>query len=215
MTDSLKPNQALLIWRLLAGKTLEEREPAKSKAKPDLKKDFQPLVDRGFLTLEPRGRSKHVVLTDKAWAWAGQAAPIEILKSRSAVGAEALEGLLNRLIPFLAEHQIPLAAVLAPSSAREPEAVEPRAPETLWPDLETACLALTGGKRKERVLLARLRASLSSIPRASLDEALLLFQRQGKLVLYREDNSAALTPEDHAAALIVGDSPRHIVYLEN
>jgi hypothetical protein len=215
MTDSLKPNQALFIWKLLTGRTLEEREPAKSKAKPDLKKDFQQLVDQGYLTLEQRGRSRHVVLSDKAWAWAERASPVEILKSRSSVGAEALEALINRLVPFLAERQIALASVLAAASAHDEAVVGKPSPAALWPSIERGCLSLTGGKRKERVLLSSLREQLSSVSRASLDEALLLFQRQGKLVLYREDNSAALTNEDHAAALIVGDTPRHIVYLEN
>jgi hypothetical protein len=216
MTDSLKPNQALFIWRRLTATTPEEREPAKSKATPKLEmKDFQPLVDRGFLTLESRGKSKHVVLTDKAWAWAEQTHPVVLQSARSPLAAKVLGDLLNCFIPFLAERQIALASVLAPRPSEDTEALEPRAPETLWHAIEKACLALTGQKRKERVLLARLRSNLGAIPRSSLDEALLLLQRQGKLVLYREDNSAALTPEDHAAALIVGDSPRHIVYLEN
>jgi hypothetical protein len=270
MSEPLKPNQALFLWRLLAAETAEEREPPRGKAKPDLKDDLNRLVEERYIEIEAREAGEHLVPTDKAWAWAERTSDVQLLKSSSATSAEALEGLLHRLIPFLEAHQIPLATLLGPVkaasakpvTARKPKAPpktpkpkappktpkpkappktpkpkappktpKPRAPARaprLKPQadraenplplsilIEQACLKITGGRRKERVLLASLRENLSSVPREQLDQALRQQQREGKLVLYREDNSAALTQADHDAALIVGDSPRHIVYLEN
>lgn len=111
MSEELKPNQALFIWKLLTAETAEEREPQKSKAKPDLKKDLAPLLAQGYVTVEKRGRAQHLLLTDKAWAWAERTGDVRLMKSNSKVGAEALEGLLHRLIPFLDEKQFPLASI--------------------------------------------------------------------------------------------------------
>lgn len=218
MSEELKPNQALFIWKLLTAETAEEREPQKSKAKPDLKKDLAPLLAQGYVTVEKRGRAQHLLLTDKAWAWAERTGDVRLMKSNSKVGAEALEGLLHRLIPFLDEKQFPLASIFIPAPIPEPDpgsTTKGLDLGTLTLLIEQACLRLTGGRRKERVSLAALRAKLVTVPRAELDEALRQLQRDGKLVLFREDNTAALTPADHDAALVVGDSPRHIVYLEN
>lgn len=221
MSEELKPNQALFLWNLLTAETTEEREPMKKNAKPDLKKDFAPLVQRGYLAIEKRGRAGHLILTDKAWAWAEQTGDVRLLQSNSKIGAQALERLLRRLIPFLLRNNIPLAALLAtqgdeaPPETPQPTSPSKREPAALALLIEQACLRLTGGRRKERVSLRELRLKLNTVPRAELDDALLQLQRDGKLVLFREDNSPVLTRADHEAALIVGDSPRHIVYLEN
>lgn len=87
-------------------------------------------------------------------------------------------------------------------------------PPSLPERIEQACLNLTQGARQTRVTLHDLRARLSDVARGDLDGALLVLQRERKLVLYREDNSAALRPEDHQAALLVGNEPRHLVLLE-
>lgn len=228
MSEELKPNQAMFLWRMIAGQTPDVREPMKSKAKPDLnKKDRQMLLSEGYLIAEKRGRADYFVLTDKAWAWAERSVNVDLLKSRSSVGAEALEGLLHRLLPYLKAQEIPLAALFAsPPTERTDVAPSNGSPEPtaragssdedeLWPKIERACLHLSNGRRQVRVLLRKLRAALPDVERDDLDRALVLLQREGRLVLYREDNSAALTPEDISAALIVGDAPRHLVYLEN
>jgi hypothetical protein len=88
------------------------------------------------------------------------------------------------------------------------------APEPTWTQIETACVSLGGGARKARVRLSALREALPSISRQQMDTALVALQRQQRVVLYRDDNTRSLTAEDHAAALTVGDSPRHLIYLE-
>lgn len=67
--------------------------------------------------------------------------------------------------------------------------------------------------RGRRVSLTTVRAALSDFTRAYQDRALVQLQRDGALVLYREDNNRALTAADRAAALSVGGSPRHLVYI--
>lgn len=103
------------------------------------------------------------------------------------------------------------AKVKKPKTKRaKPVTATPSLPQRI----EQACLTLTQGIRQTRVTLRDLRAALRDVAREDLDDALLMLQRQKKLVLYREDNSAALRPEDHHAALFVGNEPRHLVLLE-
>jgi hypothetical protein len=101
-----EPNdrQALFLWKMITGETPEEREPTKGNATPDIKGDRKGLLDHGFLSVERRMGSKgraaeHLMLTEKAWAWASRAFAVEIMHSRFA--AHALQGLLRRLLPFL------------------------------------------------------------------------------------------------------------------
>jgi hypothetical protein len=132
-------------------------------------------------------------------------------------------------LPFLKRHELPLASVFSShvgakrEAAREPahdddgippSGARPNGANGLGAEIEAACLSLGGGARKTRVRLSALRQRLDSVSREALDAALLGLQNQGRLVLYRDDNAAALTDDDHRAALIVGDAPRHLVYLE-
>lgn len=237
MSYQPNPKQALFLWKLMTGETPEEREPKQSKTRPELStKERQGLVEHGFIEVEQR-KSKSpktkrttsagfIVVTDQAWAWAAEAVDVEIMKSSSSVGAEALQGLLRRLLPYLQQQDIPLAALFAtvPEASGEPaetrrvdsgdrdDGLEERAP--LSERVESACLSLGGGVRQTRVRLSDLRQRLSTVRRDLLDETLLELQDAGRIVLYRDDNTNALVADDHAAALMVGDSPRHLVYLE-
>ena len=62
--------------------------------------------------------------------------------------------------------------------------------------------------------LAALRDRLGEVPRDRLDSSLLEMQDAGRVVLYRLDNPLELTAADHQAALVIGENPRHLVYLE-
>ncbi len=230
MTYEPSPKQALLIWKMITGASHEEREPLQSKTRPELSaKERKALADNGFVTLEPPGKKQglRLVLTDKAWAWAEAAGDVDLFKSRSSVGAEALQGLLRRLLPFLRREEIPLSNLFAedsaPAEGREgaTPAVESTSNENGSSDskslparIEAECLSLSGGARQERVRLSALRHRLKSVQRGVLDAALLNLQDQRQLVLYRDDNTAALTEDDRDAALLVGGEPRHLVYLE-
>lgn len=244
MSQDITPKQALLLWRLLTARTLELREPMQSKAKPELSpKERQELVDKGYLNVDRRrvGRATatYLVLTDKAWAWAERTHGVEVLQSNSKLGAQVLQDLLAALLPFLSEHELPLASVFSERRARPdshdgsegaapnpaPKAEVPPFQDTpsqrtsprntpLSERIERACLELTGGRRQQRVRLRDLRAVLDDVPRDALDRALLQLQDEDRAVLYRDDNTAALSDADHAAALLVADAPRHLIYLE-
>lgn len=72
--------------------------------------------------------------------------------------------------------------------------------------------ALRSFPTNKRVPLTDVRRSLGDMPREQQDELLKQMQRDGELVLYRNDNPRELKPADHESALTVGDSPRHLVY---
>lgn len=235
MNRDVSPKQALFLWKMITAETPELREPKAGSATPGLdpKKERQPLIDKGYLNADKRGRATHLVLTDKAWAWAAGSIDVELMKSNSKVGAEALQGLLRRLLPYLQRNDLQLSSIFAepprnvdgehasttasrPMAREEPTSPDP-APDTRVPLTETvehACLQLTGGQRQQRVRLTRLREALPQVPRQVLDATLVALQDAGRAVLYRDDNTSGLTEADHAAALYVGDAPRHIVYLE-
>jgi hypothetical protein len=224
MTAEPSPKQALFLWKMITARTLEEREPVKSKATPRLapRTELQTLIDQGYLSTDKRGRAQHLILTDKAWAWAERNHDVTLMRSNSKVGAVALEGLLRRLLPFLAEREIPLASLFTSSliSEQEHDVSTPASsdvestPAPLTARIERACLELADGQRKRRVRLSALRDALGDVRKNELDEALLALQEAGRAVLYRDDNSAGLTAADHDAALFVGGAPRHIIYLE-
>jgi hypothetical protein len=231
MNRDVSPKQALFLWKMITAETPEHREPKAGSATPKLdpKKERQPLIDKGYLDTERRGLATHLVLTDKAWAWAAGNVDVDLMKSNSKVGAEALQGLLRRLLPYLQRNDLQLSSLFADppvnvkgehasTTSSPPVAPEKRpAPETdvqLAQSVERACLQLTGGQRQQRVRLTRLREVLSQVPRHALDATLLALQDAGRAVLYRDDNTSGLTEADHEAALYVGDAPRHLVYLE-
>jgi hypothetical protein len=220
------PKQALLLWNMITGATPEERRPMLSKTKPDVDSNRKAaLVRHGFLSrtagkTKSGSRATFLDLTDTAWEWASHAREVELMSSKLAT--PALQGLLRRLIPFLEQHDLALADLFRDGSPyRDAAPAAPPAPtpapggdESIDRRVEQACLSLAGGAKKSRVRLSALRNALPAVSRQQLDRALIEMQRDRRLVLYREDNTPSLTPEDHAAALLVGDSPRHLVYLE-
>lgn len=124
MTIRPNPKQALLLWRMLTATSADDRSPMQSKARPELTlAERAELVRGGFLELDKQKRGTRLVLTGRAWAWASSDSDVELLKSSSAIGAIALEGLLRRLIPFLQARGIELDEVLP-----EPDAT-PAAPQ--------------------------------------------------------------------------------------
>lgn len=225
MTSEPSPKQALFLWKMITAQTPEEREPMQSKAGLDPRSERERLIEQGYLSTDKRGRGVHLMLTDKAWAWAERTHDVTFPRSQSNAGVIALEGLLHRLLPFLAERELPLASLFPSSALREVAVVPRRAPAKpaaskrkrnppLRTRIEQTCLDLGGGQRKRRVRLSALREALSDVRKQDLDKALLALQDSGRAVLYRDDNSAGLTRADHDAALIVGGAPRHIIYLE-
>jgi hypothetical protein len=206
MSINLSPTQVLFIWRLL----VTGEEPAIKDIKPKLTAPqrnqlkleglIEEVIRKGKI-----GRSrKHVLLTDKAWAWATD--HMDATVSRSKLAGAVLQEFLTRLKPCLDKHNISLAEILSP----------PKQPSS-QPDLESrvheAYFRLSGGKANVRVRLAQLRQALPDVGRDTLDGLLLKLQRAEKLVLYPLDNPREIAPEDVQAAITFAGFSNHIVYM--
>lgn len=230
------PRQALCILGMLFGQTDAEREPMMSKLKPELNpKQRKVLVDAGLLETQRRGRSTHLVPTDAAWQWASAHLDTELMDSKLAT--PILHNVLVQLGRFLASRELALAdLILVSAEPAVDEAVareesEPRnivigapenggasydlAPHELCDRVRRVIWDIAGGTAKKRVRLSELRNRLGELPRSRLDALLLEMQAEGRVVLYRLDNPVELTSADHHAALLIGENPRHLVYLES
>jgi hypothetical protein len=222
MTFQPNPRQALLLWRMITGETPEEREPMLSKAKPDLSSaEKQALIKAGFIESEQReGKARRaanfLVLTDRAWAWAGSCSDHTLARSQESTAA--LQALLHRLIPFLKRRGFALAELFAESSPDEEEtlpAATPPAEASLDARILAVAEVLIGGRRAVPIRLTALRAELKDVPRDALDRALRRLHDRRRIVLSRDDNTAQVTELDRVAALTMGDAARHLFYLED
>jgi hypothetical protein len=235
MTFRPNPKQALLLWKMLTAESADDRSPMQSKAKPAISgAERADLVKNEFIELaKQQSGGARIELTDKAWAWAAIETNVQLLRSRSTVGVEALEGLLHQLIPFLQARGIALAEVFPEPSAGSPsQQHSPKkrpigrpAPSRKSPSkagqtkrapaknrVELVCRELNAQKPNGAIRLAHLRARLSDVPRQAFDSELQRLHAAGRIALYRDDNSAAVTADDDQAALSVGGEPRHLLY---
>ncbi len=132
MNNDPNPNQALFLWKMLAAESLAAREPTLSTALPKINiiTERTPLIDNGYLTQEKRGATTYLSLTDKAWAWAEASFDVKLPSDDPA--AQALQGLLRRLLPFLRQQELPLASLFANDHVLQslPEADHSRAQAT-------------------------------------------------------------------------------------
>lgn len=230
------PRQSLCILGMLFGQTDAEREPMMSKVKPELNpKQRKALVDAGLLETQLRGRANHLLPTDAAWQWASAHLDTELLDSKLAT--PILHNVLVQLGKFLATRELALADLIlvsaepvadeavareeseppdiAHGAAQNGSASYDSSPNELCDRIRRAIWDIAGGTAKKRVRLSELRNRLGELPRSRLDALLLEMQAAGRVVLYRLDNPVELTSADHHAALLIGENPRHLVYLES
>jgi hypothetical protein len=205
MNEAITPKHVLLIWNLLFSGT----EPKLSEAKPGFnKKTLEPLTRAGLIVLERRGRSTHLVLTERAWHWSAEHLDAPFTQSINA--APALAALLPRLKAYLEQTGTPLASLLAGMDS----GASPSPPEVIDDAIRRAYLTLSGGRWETRVRLTHLREQLGDHARTAQDDALLRMQREGRLVLYPLDDPQDTFDADRAAALYLGSEPRHLVYMK-
>jgi len=218
------PKQALFLWKMIGSEAPEDREPSLSQARPrlDPKKERQPLIDSGFLTTERRGRSTHLVLTGSAWEWAGGNPDLTLMRSRSADGAIALEGVLRRILPRLRHEGIGIADVFdGPAALRlrgtpdvsqgDDPRVGPdeREPGSIEGRVAKRTRTLSRASRSGLVPLSELRNSIPD-PWPEARAAVLALHEAGRLELIREDNNPVITPEMRDSAVQVGPVLRHL-----
>jgi hypothetical protein len=196
------PKQALVMWSLV----ITGDEPAVSKVKPELKPaEREPLIDFGLIELVKRGRSTHIVLTEKAWDWAAGHFEVELSKSNFAV--PVLQGLLSKLGSYLKHHNIPLVEFLVNEN-----------PPPLLPDLEEkireAYLKASGGGYNIRVRLSQLLQLVDDVSRSEVDKVLIQMDLAGKITLLHLDDPQEIQLEDEQAAVNIGGHKKYIFYMK-
>lgn len=215
MTINLTPKQTLVLWHLL----ITGEEPAISKVRPELTpQERKPLLDGGLIELVQRGRTKHLVLTDKAWAWASKQA---VTTLPAAKDPTLLLTIITKVQQYIQAHDISLAEFLAPSTAPvensdtpETQGLLPTLTGTLTDQIQAAYQRITQGKWNVRVRLADLHKHLPNSPKEALDAALRQMQLNGQSVLMPLDDPKGIHAEDEQAAVNIGGDLRHIVYLK-
>lgn len=215
MNIKLAPKQTLVLWQLL----ITGNEPAISKVRPELTPlERKPLLDGGLIELVRRGRTNHMVLTDKAWAWASEQAVTALPVSKDPT---LLLALITKVQQYVQAQGISLAEFLSPQAPPTDNAVTPAAPGlspalsgTLTDQIQAAYQSITQGKWNIRVRLVDLRKRLPHSPREAIDTALRQMQLNGQSVLMPLDDPKGIHAEDEQAAVNIGGDLRHIVYLK-
>ncbi|MDD8026758.1 MAG: hypothetical protein PHI34_09600 [Acidobacteriota bacterium] len=216
MTPEPSPKQTLLLWVIL----FTGIEPPISATKPKLSpKERAQMEEAGLIRLEKRGRSNHIVLTDKAWGWAAGHLDAAF-SSNSPAAAPALGGLLKKLKAYLVVGDLALADFLHPRPAKPKLEAKPQAVPSLTAasaDLEAAVvrayLQASGSAWNVWVKLTEIRRRLPDVPRPDLDAALIRLEKAKRAILYPIDDPQSVRPEDTAAALVVAGFKRHIVLM--
>jgi hypothetical protein len=206
MNFQTSPKQALALWNLL----FTGDEPSISNLKPALTAgERRQLEEAGLIELEKRGRARHIMLTDEAWAWAADHLDGEISVSKYA--APALRGVLTALKTHLRQQGLTLAEFVAPEEPADDQVPDPG----LSRRVREAYLKASAGQSNVRVRLCDLRRELPDVSRDRLDRHLVDMQAQAcGLVLWPLDDPLDLTTEDQEAALEIAGEKRHILYLE-
>lgn len=224
MTSDPTPTQALLLFGILA----RHGSCAQAELKPEVKKaDREALVEHKLITAAKVGRGFELSLADAGWAWTAAH-----LSATLPPAQQTLSHLLIRLGEHLAKNGKTLAEFIGtkpeePLPQRPPrkrgrsegkpakatKAKSP-APAELRKRIEEAYLALTHGRKNETVRLARLRAELSDLDRATVDAALGRILKGDKTAsLMRHDDPRQLDQADHDAAFTPAGEPFHVIWI--
>lgn len=211
MSFQATPKEALVLWNLLTN----TEEPAVSKVKPKFTRaECNPLVAAGLIELEKRGQSTHLVLTDRAWAWASENQPVKF-PPKSTATVPVLEALVELIVTNVQLNKITLAEFLRP---RHQSTTDSDAISTISASLEEKIRAAyskaSGGSYNVRVRLSELRQKVGDLSREEIDKTLGEMELSGKLVLMPINDPQAISSEDEAAAINVGGHQRHIVYMK-
>jgi hypothetical protein len=215
------PTQALLLFGLLA----RHGACAQAELKPEVKKaDREALVREKLITAPKVGRGLRLTLEDAGWAWTA---------THLSAALPPAQRTLSELLARLSEHLAKSGETLADFIGSKPEEISPQqparkrgrggakptkpkppSPATLRKRIEAAYLALTHGRKNETVRLARLRAELSDLDRATVDGALGRILKGDKTAsLMRHDDPHQLNQADHDAAFSPTGEPFHVIWI--
>jgi hypothetical protein len=205
------PTQALLLFGLLA----RQGACAQAELMPKVKKaDRETLVREKLITSTPK-RPLRLTLVDLGWSWAAE--------NLGTANLPPAQRALSDLCARLREHLATSGGTLADFIGSKPEGIspppekpKPPSPLTLRKRIEEAYLAVTDGRKNEPVRLARLRAELSDLDRATVDAALSrILKGDKKAALMRHDDPRQLDQADHEAAFSPGGEPFHVIWISS
>lgn len=204
------PTQALLLFGLLARHGTCKQAEVMPKVK---KADREALVKAKLITAPKVGRGFQLALEDLGWAWT-----TTHLSAALPPAQRTLSDILARLSEYLVRKGETLADFIG--SRPEPEQPPAKPPKptqaALRKRIETAYLALTHGRKNETVRLARLRAELSDLDRATVDAALGRILKGDKTAsLMRHDDPGQLDQADHEAAFNPAGEPFHVIWISS
>jgi hypothetical protein len=193
---------------------------------PKVKKaDRETLVKAKLINSSKVGRGLILVLADAGWAWTATH-----LSAALPPAQRTLSDVLARLSEHLAKNGETLADFIgskpegsaSPQLGRKhsgggagnPTKPKPPSPVAMRKRIEAAYLALTGGRKDKTVRLARLRAELSDLDRATVDAALGRILKGDKTAsLMRHDDPHQLDQADHDAAFSPAGEPFHVIWI--
>lgn len=226
MSDDPTPTQALLLFGLLARHGM----CAQAELLPGVKKDDREALEKAkLISVSKAGNRFKLKLEDAGWAWTATH-----LSAALPPAQRTLSDVLARLGEHLAKSGVTLADFIGskpednspaqPARKRskgEPKPVKAKptkiklpTPAALRKRIEDAYLRLTHGRKNETVPLARLRAELTDLDRATVDAALGRILKGDKTAsLMRHDDPDQLDRADHDAAFSPAGEPFHVIWI--
>ncbi|MBX6385014.1 MAG: hypothetical protein IRZ07_18935 [Microbispora sp.] len=178
-----------------------------------------------------KGRSYSHVLTDKGWHYASELFREGVAAPAGGFAAAAVRALVGGLQRHIARGETSLAEIfgrqgdLGPADNKEPvseAASDARAPETpdapaRSPEEVETLIRKAYAQLAERpnawVSLTRLRPLLGDVPRDEVDATLRRMIARPDVRLVPWESQKTLTQEDRDAAVVIGDQPKHRIWI--
>ncbi|MGW2160253.1 hypothetical protein [Nonomuraea sp. NPDC001699] len=151
-----------------------------------------------------RGRAFVHVLTDSGWARLAEDLQTGTIPPQTGSSGAVARALLEWLPRFMRRTDQRLSEIFQP---------EPDAPAAGPESRIRAAYAELAAQPGAWVSLTRLRRLLTGMPKAAVDEALVLMERLPDVNLVPESNQKTLTPEDREAAVIIGGQDKHLLWI--
>jgi hypothetical protein len=209
--------QTLALWALLGN----GGAGIGSALKPEVERAEREALSRsGLITVEKRGRSFWLEVSDRGWRWAEEHLA-DALPDKTFGGTFVLRVWLTRLRAFMHARDVGLAEILGEQTEGEAEpadsgrAASPAALDYagLRERIRKAYLDITGGSFNKRALLKDIRAKLVDVDRDVLDEALEKMHFENGTMLMGLDNPREITAAVQDASLVFRGEPMHILWI--
>lgn len=214
MSDEMKPISLLYMWMLVT----RGGEALLKDIRPECKPEYRrPLVAMGLLAELPAGNKKKLVLTDAGWHYLSTHMTNSVKTMSAAASSDVLQGVLAAMHRHMREAGVGLAEMFSPEAKTGSAAETPAGRDSaldsgddLWSRLVRSWSRLQ--EADDGIRLEKLRPAFADVARERLDEALLEWQKQGKIVIYPHDDGERVTPEVKDAALKAGGRDLHVIY---